>query len=225
MTTNIVSPVPETTAPNTAAPAVPETTEAAPRSVDWHNPRVAARLTAAAKCFSRRGGSATTLAEIGKEVGRRKSIVHYYFASKAALIHEVQSFTYNQYLERVRSALDNGQSRTLQTMRAMWAARTTSDVGLNIEVWSASQNDTELRRRASVLNQEKRKLVAEAVVGALGEKGVAHLGGLEPACTLILAVLNGLSVADYIEGPEVQADAAYESFLRLLGGVVTAAEA
>src|SRR5579862_410108 len=71
------------------------TDSVAPRAVDWANPRVAAILNAAAKCFARKGFSATTLAEIGKELGLRKSIVHYYFASKAALIHEVQSFTYN----------------------------------------------------------------------------------------------------------------------------------
>ena len=70
---------------------------AAPRSADWENPRVASILSAAAKCFARKGFTATTLAEIGKELGLRKSIVHYYFASKAALIHEVQSFTYHRY--------------------------------------------------------------------------------------------------------------------------------
>jgi len=74
----------------------------APRTVDWENPRVAAILVAAAKCFARKGFSATTLAEIGKELGLRKSIVHYYFASKAALIHEVQSYTYHKYLDRVK---------------------------------------------------------------------------------------------------------------------------
>ena len=56
------------------------------RSADWENPRVASILSAAAKCFARKGFTATTLAEIGKELGLRKSIVHYYFASKAALI-------------------------------------------------------------------------------------------------------------------------------------------
>ena len=55
------------------------------RSADWENPRVASILSAAAKCFARKGFTATTLAEIGKELGLRKSIVHYYFASKAAL--------------------------------------------------------------------------------------------------------------------------------------------
>src|SRR5258705_8092831 len=97
----------------------------APRAVDWGNPRVAAILTAAAKCFSRKGFSTTTLAEIGKELGLRKSIVHYYFASKAALIHEVQSFTYHKYLDRVREVLSSSsdtsqQGRAMDALRSLW---------------------------------------------------------------------------------------------------------
>src|SRR5678816_1007800 len=97
----------------------------APRSVDWENPRVAAILTAAAKCFARKGFSSTTLAEIGKELGLRKSIVHYYFASKAALIHEVQSFTYNKYLDRVREVLATSketsqEGRAMDALKSLW---------------------------------------------------------------------------------------------------------
>src|SRR5215208_5087493 len=95
------------------------------RSADWNNPRVAAILSAAAKCFARKGFSATTLAEIGKELGLRKSIVHYYFASKAALIHEVQSFTYHKYLERVKDALrsasgEGSTARATTALQALW---------------------------------------------------------------------------------------------------------
>src|SRR6188472_3575831 len=80
---------------------------AASRSADWENPRVASILSAAAKCFARKGFTATTLAEIGKELGLRKSIVHYYFASKAALIQEVQSFSYKLTLRAIREALSS----------------------------------------------------------------------------------------------------------------------
>ena len=64
----------------TEQPAVPvrkpneENGAAATRSADWENPRVASILSAAAKCFARKGFTATTLAEIGKELGLRKSI-------------------------------------------------------------------------------------------------------------------------------------------------------
>ena len=61
--------------------AEPQDNTNTPRAVDWQNPRVAAILSAAATCFARKGFSATTLAEIGKELGLRKSIVHYNFAN------------------------------------------------------------------------------------------------------------------------------------------------
>lgn len=192
----------------------------APRAVDWNNPRVSAILTAAAKCFARKGFSATTLAEIGKELGLRKSIVHYYFASKAALIHEVQSFTYNKYLDQVKEALAGTQETTPQgratdALLSLREARGATDTGLNIEVWSASRNDPELKKRAAALLQERRRLIAEGVSSALGTDA-RHIKSPEALSTLILAVLDGLSVTSFIEGEQAKTDEAYRLFLYLL---------
>jgi AcrR family transcriptional regulator len=197
-----------------------ETDSVAPRAVDWNNPRVAAILNAAAKCFARKGFSSTTLAEIGKELGLRKSIVHYYFASKAALIHEVQSFTYNRYLEKVREVLASSketsrQGRAMDALKSLWEVRSSTNVGLNIEVWSASRNDPELRRRASGLLGEKRRLVTEGITAALGPEALKNVR-TEALSTLILSVLDGLSVASYIEGETAKTDDAYRLFLYLL---------
>src|SRR6188768_2286779 len=168
------------------------------RSADWDNPRVASILSAAAKCFARKGFTATTLAEIGKELGLRKSIVHYYFASKAALIHEVQSFTYHRYLDRLKEATQNGDGSTSQAMealKALWEAiqNNKTGTGLNIEVWSAARRDPELKRRAAGLQRDARQVVRDAIAGA------TKSGRSEGLATLVLAVLNGLSVTDYLE--------------------------
>jgi AcrR family transcriptional regulator len=192
----------------------------APRAVDWNNPRVLAILNAAAKCFARKGFSSTTLAEIGKELGLRKSIVHYYFASKAALIHEVQSFTYNKYLDRVREVLATSketsqQGRAMDALKSLWEVRASTNVGLNIEVWSASRNDAELRRRAAALLGEKRRLVTEGINAALGPEASRDVR-TDALSMLILAVLDGLSVASYIEGEAAKTDDAYRLFLYLL---------
>ena len=155
-------------------------TTTATRAVDWENPRVAAILTAAAKCFSRSGFSATTLAEIGKELGLRKSIVHYYFASKAALIHEVQSFTYRKFLDRVREATGSATeatcaARVRRALEALWDALQSDQTaaGLNIEVWSAARRDPELKRRAAMLQHDSRQIIDEALSSA----------GVQKACT------------------------------------------
>jgi AcrR family transcriptional regulator len=193
----------------------------APRAVDWENPRVAAILSAAAKCFARKGFSATTLAEIGKELGLRKSIVHYYFASKAALIHEVQSFTYHKYLDRVKEAIrvagENSQDRVLAALNALWEnaiANNKTGIGLNIEVWSASRRDPELKRRASALQRDARKVVEQGMADALEID--PNSDRVEALSTLILAVLNGLAVTDFLEGEENKPKEAYDLFLRWL---------
>ena len=188
------------------------------RTVDWENPRVAAILMAAAKCFARKGFSATTLAEIGKELGLRKSIVHYYFASKAALIHEVQSFTYRKYLEQVRESIASGAEGGAQAaLQSLWDAMQSSKTatGLNIEVWSAARRDDELKRRAAELQQDAQKLIGEAVSGALGIDP-QRFTRLDQLSRLLLAVVNGLSVSESLDGDEVKAKQTYDLFLEIL---------
>jgi AcrR family transcriptional regulator len=192
----------------------------AARSVDWNNPRVAAILQAAAKCFARKGFSSTTLAEIGKELGLRKSIVHYYFASKAALIHEVQSFSYQKYLDKVKEALTSatdGSRRAVGALESLWDSlqsnRTLAE--LNIEVWSAARRDTELKLRAAALQRDAREIVRETVGQSLSPQANGHADG-RALSMLIMAVLNGLSVAEYLEGEEVDTKQAYDLFLDLV---------
>jgi len=188
----------------------------AARTVDWENPRVAAILTAAAKCFARKGFSATTLAEIGKELGLRKSIVHYYFASKAALIHEVQSFTYRKYLERVRESIANEATDKANALRALWDAMQSDKTatGLNIEVWSAARRDGELKRRAADLQRDAQAIIGEASVEALNLP--QSFPKRDQLARLLLAVLNGLSVSESIDGDEAKAKETYELFLQLV---------
>jgi AcrR family transcriptional regulator len=188
------------------------------RSADWDNPRVASILSAAAKCFARKGFTATTLAEIGKELGLRKSIVHYYFASKAALIHEVQSFTYHRYLDRLKEAIRNGDGSPQQAtdaLRALWDAiqNNKTGTGLNIEVWSAARRDTELKRRASGLQRDARQVIRDTIAPVTQKAGSNRA---DAYATLILAVLNGLSVTEYLEGEDAKVKEAYDTFLDLL---------
>lgn len=192
------------------------------RAVDWENPRVAAILSAAAKCFARKGFSATTLAEIGKELGLRKSIVHYYFASKAALIHEVQSFSYHKYLDRVRDAIAasgeaDPKQRMLSALRSLWDVIQTNKTatGLNIEVWSAARRDAELKRRAASLQHDARKLIGEGVADVLGVRA-ADFPQRDALSALILAVLNGLAVGEFLEGDDAKSKEAFDAFLFLL---------
>lgn len=184
----------------------------APRSVDWENPRVEAILTAAAKCFARRGFNATTLAEIGQELGLRKSIVHYYFASKAALVQEVQSFSYQRMIAGLRAALSNAGTRSVEeALRALWGPlhEDGTTKGLSIEIWSAIRRDPEMRRRAAALQSDARQL--------LEERFAPEVASPEAFATLTLAVLDGLAVAESVSGDKARTRAAFDAFVRMAG--------
>lgn len=205
---------------------------AAARAVDWDNPRVASILSAAAKCFARRGFHTTTLAEIGKELGLRKSIVHYYFTSKAALVQEVQSFTYKLTLRGIREALSpqgpstqsaqsslgtqgslggQGSSRSLEdALGALWKCVHDDTIakGLNVEIWSAMRQDPEIRRRAALLNADARTLLVERLK--------PHFSDADGIATLTLAVLDGLAVAEAIDGDSKKTRRAFDAFVHLV---------
>ncbi len=197
---------------NAPVSSEPVESGAVPRSVDWDNPRVSSILAAAAKCFARRGFNATTLAEIGKELGLRKSIVHYYFASKAALVQEVQSFFYKRYLRGIRDALTTNGAQTslteaLSSLRSNAEENSTAN-GLNIEIWSAARRDPEIRRRAAALQAEARH--------ELGQRLANEVSAPDAVAALTLAVLDGLAVAEEIDGDPAKAKAAFEAYVALV---------
>lgn len=204
-----------------------------PHSVNWGNPRVAAILEAAAQCFSQRGFTATTLADIGKELGLRKSIVHYYFTSKATLVEEVQSFAYGRYLGVIRSALlgesregspesgtmlslsgPDGEGTLRGGLKSLWnSLQAESSIrGLNLELWSEGRRNKELSNRAQTLEAEAHKLVKDHVLSTsdADEAKAEHLA------TLTLAVLDGLTVREEREGNGERASKAFSAFLDLL---------
>lgn len=204
-----------------------------PHSVNWGNPRVAAILDAAAQCFSKRGFTATTLADIGKELGLRKSIVHYYFTSKATLVQEVQSFAYGRYLAVLRTALlgeraEGGpESATMLSLsgpdgadtlrgglKLVWNRLQSERAirGLNLELWSEGRRNPELSARAQTLEAEAHKLIKDHVLST----SEANEAKAEDLATLTLAVLDGLTVREEREGNGERASRAFAAFIELM---------
>lgn len=202
-----------------------------PRSVNWSNPRVAAILETAAQCFSSGGFTTTTLADIGRELGLRKSIVHYYFTSKATLVREVQSYAYGRYLEVMRGVLTGeesggpgaalslssvatpgvfspeGLTRLFQVLGAEKSLR-----GLNLELWSEGRRNEELSGRAQEFEEEAQKMISEH----LRLTGTAKDVNPDDLATLLLAILDGLSVRSERENSTEKSERAYGAFLKLL---------
>lgn len=68
-------------------------------------------LQAALKCFLQKGISATTIVDIGKEVGCNKALIYYYFGSKEGLVKQLIL----EHLEQIARAfnLDNHEPGTI----------------------------------------------------------------------------------------------------------------
>jgi AcrR family transcriptional regulator len=197
--------------------------------VNWSNPRVAAILETAAKCFSQGGFTTTTLADIGKELGLRKSIVHYYFTSKATLVREVQSYAYGRYLEVIRNTLGNPRFPS-PPASGMAPAGTAASHGaglaelwsalrgenslrrLNLELWSEGRRNEELSSRAEMLEEEAQKLISHYFATT---PELSHFDA-DDLATLTLAVLDGLTVRQERGGSSEKTTRAFEAFIKLL---------
>ncbi len=204
-----------------------------PRAVNWSNPRVSAILEIAAQCFSVGGFTTTTLSDIGRGLGLRKSIVHYYFMSKATLVREVQSYAYGQYLDILREVLSGEEESTEpgaalsltsistpgvfspEGLANLWKvlSREKALRGLNLELWSEGRRNDDLSERAQDFEEEAQRMIAEH----LRLTGTAKDLNPDDLATLILAVLDGLNVRMEREQKGERSQGAYEAFLKLLG--------
>lgn len=184
------------------------------RTTDWENPRVAAILETAAACFARKGFTGTTLSDICDQLGLRKSIVHYYFLSKTALMHEAQHFSSERYLDALRQGLDEDPSTEWGGLRQLWQSlKENPDLRqLQLELWSEGRRDPFLAEQTLHLQEKARELLS------------AHLQSRSPMsperadqlARLTLVVLDGLIALAERQGSEDQAELAFESYLSLI---------
>jgi len=176
---------------------------------------------AAARCFARHGFVRTSVREIAQEVGLTKSMIHYYFPSKAALILEVKRRLYQRYLSRAQQTLSAVEAdpvkRSAVALRSMWdSVRGDPDeFRLTLEVWSEAARDPALRAQLQPLQTEARDRVAAGVRDSLGGKASELPVPVESIAILILAQINGLQVQRMVE-PLEGLDAIYEMFVQLL---------
>lgn len=185
--------------------------------------RVQSILDSAASCFARRGFTATTLADIGLLLGLRKSIVHYYFSGKAALVREVQDSTSASYLKSLERTLGSTSARAgeheqqppqsgeaVRTgepagVAGLWQllAESPTQRGLNLEYWAAARREPELGSVAASVRDRANELLIQALQtnrsgGEAAKKASSssRATGDDAAAlaTLTMAVLDGLTV-------------------------------
>ncbi len=191
------------------------------RTADWTNPRVVQILDAAARCFERKGFASTTVQEIADEADMTKSMIHYYFENKQALIGELQVFVYERYLRKVESKLaELGGETAGRAHEALGQAfeivRDKGFLKLQLELLAEAGRDPEIMKRLGALQARSRAVVGAGVDAVLGPKGKKLPIPTEVLSALISAVLHGLRVFEYVEGDDAPTKEAYELFIGLL---------
>jgi AcrR family transcriptional regulator len=187
------------------------------RSKAMRNPRVRGLIEAAAHCFGERGVGATTLADISRELGLRKSIIHYYFDNKDALLERVQEYSADQYLQVLKESLTGADPESAEGRAGLvrvWTAlrEGSANPGLAIELMSEGRRDEDLRARARSTEDQAQSLVAEHLASALGQGRTET----EPLAWATLALLHGLMLLSNLEGTADRAEAAFSAYLELL---------
>jgi len=191
------------------------------RSVDWQNPRVVQILDAASRCFSRKGFSGTTIQEIAREAGLTKSMIHYYFENKQALIQELQAFVYERHFRRVEQRLaDMGDNLHGRAYDALWQTfeivKDKQFLRLQLELLSEAGRDPSVMKRMGILQARSRQLTTEGALRVLGDHTAQLPVHPEALGTLIASVLHGLRVLEYVEGERAHVDDAYQVFVGLM---------
>jgi AcrR family transcriptional regulator len=195
---------------------------ASQKTVDWDNRKVTQILNAAGKCFAQRGYAETSIKEIAGKIGITKSMVHYYFSSKAHLLYEVLTYMNHRHLSRVTKDLKVSEESPLRRARkalnALWSTirKDKRFLRLSVDFWSIAAHDAKLHDRLRSSNAATRKTIAEGIAEALGGEKEKLPVEDEVLAALILAVVHGLSVQDYIEPEGVNVDDVFRLFVAAL---------
>lgn len=167
-------------------------------------PRVIAILEAAVAEFARGGFRATTLAAIANQLGARKSIIHYYFATKAALVEEVQRWRTQRMTERLPTGGGHGLRGLLDAMRRDEFAE------LRLQVWAEAPRDDALRESEARVRRELRDRIAKLLAGG----AECDPEALDRTTRVVMAALDGLSTAELLEVGST--DGAFEVLVELV---------
>ncbi len=182
-------------------------------------PRAVAILQATAKLIAERGVREATVSEVGRAMNMRKSVVHYYFENKQALVDAVQVLAERKLITRVQAALSpvgDGARGLRSLLRPFFRAAQgeLTDYAMQLQFWAESHRDGALRARSAEIRQRLRGELLSAVRGA-DTAQAEH--DPEIVTALVLAVSDGLALSELLDGEQAaRAGDAYELLLRLL---------
>ncbi len=176
--------------------------------------RRSAILAAARRAVGRRGYSATSMRDVAGEAGVAQGLIHYYYATKDALLVAVVRAMLDEQLARLRKRLEEVRGPPRARAQAGLAAARDKTLGdkrqwrLFFEVLAADSRDG--RGKLAEAFAERRALVSDVVAEARGRRDAASVALLVDALMLGLAAERLAGTAD------AEIEAAYDLFTRMV---------
>lgn len=183
-------------------------------------PRAQAILKATAKLIAARGVAETTVSEVGRAMGMRKSVVHYYFENKQALVSAVQNLAETKLIGQIQAALRKREGAPLELSAFLRPLREVArgeddDFAMRLQFWAESRREEQIR--SAVVASRAR--VRASLEQALTEIHLSEIsaGEYDPKVIagLLLAITDGLAISELLDGEQAQ-EQAYALFLSLL---------
>jgi AcrR family transcriptional regulator len=155
-------------------------------------------VRATIRCLARAGYSALTVKAVAREAGISPGILHYYFASKRAILVAALD-TVMADLDRRLAGHEPGAGDARAPLRAMIGAclRVAEDDRdfwvVFVEFWGEMMHDAELARVNAALYRRLRRSIGAVVARGIREGRFRRVDP-EQAGAVILALLDGLSL-------------------------------
>jgi AcrR family transcriptional regulator len=183
-------------------------------------PRAQAILNATAKLIADRGVAETTVSEVGRAMSMRKSVVHYYFENKQALVNAVQGLAERRLLTRVQAALHPADDNLPRDFRSFLrpffraAQGDAADFSMRLQFWAESRRESDVQTSVG----ETRSRLRDALEAAIDESRATRATSMHVSAvtSLVMAVTDGLALAELLDGDRAKTSEAYELLLSLL---------
>lgn len=155
-------------------------------------------LTAACEVVSERGYKSLRIADVARRAGTSTGTVHYYFATKVALMHAAFEWNFERSLERRRPILTAGSEPRERLRAFVDSYLPEDDVTVRAwhvwaELWVGALHDAELQELNERVYGEWRRIVAQIVRDGQ-DAGVFRTNDPVLAANALIAMIDGLAL-------------------------------
>ena len=183
-------------------------------------------LEAAITCFNRAGYHAATMAEIAREAGVSKGLLHYHFDTKEKLMIAVEQRMAERIFESITdtaSQLEPSVKQALWALDELWdnVVESRQMIPIVVELAARSLGDDEMKERFVTMNDLQFQLLEEGIRRVLGPIQDQVKVDVSTIADLVMVTLGGLAMASVTSDPDrpediARFDRAFQTFKKML---------